>query len=189
MNIVKLFWQSIVVAIITMSGLHIWGMKISNDFVQMLTAVFTLGCAWAAAYAAQEAKLGVTAQLMTRLIETYHTDEFTQKLKRLREWKNENNFADEFAKQKADSIGKKNDFPPIYYDWRHVKDYYVTCWRYIGIKFFADDHIKIMMTKEQAAFYLQIIEPMGIAADKDFLREPGKMLRNIFPNADQVKLL
>jgi len=111
----------------------------------------------------------------------------------LRWWKEKGDaFATAFAEEKKSHLAKGNslqDAFPIYFDWRRVKDYFWKCWRYRQAGILTDADVRIVVTPRQAAFYLQVIEPIGIEGDPTFFREIGEMLLANFPDSRDSKYL
>lgn len=134
------------------------------------------------------------APLISDLIDMYHTDKMADgTINLLRWWQCEKNmFAKKFAEKKnyylKNSSSLEKSFP-LYYDWRRLKDYYWKCWRYRKSGTLSNNEIKAVMTTKQAALYLHIIEPIGIAADENFSREISEMLILIFPESIDIQCI
>lgn len=142
----------------------------------------------------ETAKKSLVAPVIGELIDMYHTVEMANGTSNLLRWwqKHDKGFAKKFAEEKQNHLEKGNSLEsafPLYFDWRRAKDYFWKCWRYRQAGILSDVDVQNLMTSNQAAFYLLIIEPMGTAADNEFYLEPGQMLLRIFPDAENENLI
>ncbi len=169
-------------------------MKISLStiisIVAMAISFVTLIFVWRATNIARKTLI---TPLINNLYDAYHTDYMINSIKNLQRWwkTHGNDFANAFAKEKNDHLAKDEELNDLllYRNWRHAKDYFLKCKRFDKAGILKDDDVKILMTSRQAALFLQIIEPMGIAADPEFDRDIGYMLLKIFPDAKDSKHL
>ena len=167
--------------------LIIWSVFVVESNTEAIVALFTIALFGATTYYAYVARNALRANVVDSVMKDYARDEILISMRKLRKFKNHFASDDEGRIRMNSAFIELEDtdikkFDDLNQSRRMVSHHFQRIFRLRKTGVINDDLLRDFVTKQQAEFYLEIIEPLeGGKHNPNYIRESFNAFRDLYP--------